>query len=42
MAYRTLSWRFRYDSPSLLCRGPGKLSMDYLLWQRLRADHVIE
>jgi len=26
----------------LLCRGPGKLSMDHLLWQRLRADHVIE
>jgi putative oxidoreductase len=26
----------------LLCRGPGKLSIDHLLWQRLRANHVIE
>ena len=26
----------------LLCRGPGKLSIDHLLWQRLRAGHAIE
>ena len=26
----------------LLCRGPGKLSIDHLLWQRLRADHAID
>ncbi len=26
----------------LLCRGPGKLSIDHLLWQRLRPNHVIE
>jgi putative oxidoreductase len=26
----------------LLCRGPGKLSIDHLLWQRLGADHAIE
>ncbi len=26
----------------LLCRGPGKSSIDHLLWKRLRAEHVIE